>query len=93
MPLTLSPPPLPEEALPVGLRRSIDNERVASETANWTGIDCASPRSIETRNYKDLFSRLCKNLRPALLVENFEQRRKISADCPKKPSPHTRIED
>jgi hypothetical protein len=57
VPLTLSPPPLPEEALPLGLRRSIDSERVASKKAGWPAGDCASPRSIEACNYKDLFLR------------------------------------
>jgi hypothetical protein len=56
VPVALTPPPLPEEALPIGLRRSIDNERIASKTAALSDISCASPRSIVARDYKTLFS-------------------------------------
>lgn len=56
VPVALSPPPLPEEALPIGLRRSIDSERTASKTAALSDASCASPRSIVARDYRTLFS-------------------------------------
>lgn len=53
----LSLSPLPEEALPIALRQSIDSERAGGRSANWGGGDSEPVRPNEVHTYNDLYSR------------------------------------